>query len=122
MFRTPKEEFRVVRGSMSSSKEIDGKCGAWIIPTGQRKGEFFHVISSNATAWEHVSVKIFRKGNTRIPTWLEMCKVKDMFWDKDDVAFQFHPAKENHVSIHDDVLHLWRPKHQTIPMPPLEMV
>lgn len=71
--------------------------------------------------WEHVSVSCeFRKGKqwrTRIPTWEEMCFVKDLFWDEDEVVIQLHPAKKDYVNVHPHVLHLWKPIHTEIPMP-----
>lgn len=71
---------------------------------------------------------IFREKETtysdveRCPTWGEMCFIKSLFWDDDDVVVQFHPAKKDHVNMHEFCLHLWRPLDQTIPTPPSLMV
>jgi hypothetical protein len=68
--------------------------------------------------WEHVSVSTQR----RIPNWLEMCFVKDLFWNEDDWVVQFHPAKSQYVNNHPNVLHLWRPTEGNFPTPPSLLV
>lgn len=74
----------------------------------KRGGVFFmqalSVIASVEDGWEHVSVSL---GN-RCPTWDEMCFVKNLFWDEEDIAIQFHPAKSEYVNLHPYALHLWR--------------
>ena len=62
----------------------------------------------DAQAWEHVSVHARRRLQSRIPTWREMCHVKDLFWDPDDLVLQFHPRRADYVNQHEHVLHLWR--------------
>lgn len=92
------------------------------VPTGMT----LYVIASDGTgfpesegeAWEHVSVST----KSRCPTWEEMCWVKDLFFDDSEVVVQFHPAKKDYVNNHPFVLHLWKPKSSTIPMPPRVMV
>lgn len=69
-------------------------------------------------AWEHVSVSVYN----RTPTWEEMCKVKDLFWDEDEVVMQLHPAKKDYVNFHPFTLHLWKPILDEIPMPPTDTV
>lgn len=72
------------------------------------------------TDWEHVSVhaldNVFKKQRT--PNWSEMCHVKSLFWEDDEVVFELHVAKADWISVHDHVLHLWRPTAQSIPVPP----
>ena len=77
------------------------------------------IIASNGEGWEHVSVRMIDKstGKNRTPTWAEMCKIKDIFWDDEDCVIQFHPAKSEYVNNHPNVLHLWRPTNQVIPIP-----
>ncbi len=74
--------------------------------------------------WEHVSVHAvdthFNK--QRIPTWLEMCFVKDLFWESHEVVIQLHVANSDHINIHECVLHLWRPTKATISLPPKAFV
>lgn len=71
-----------------------------------------------AQGWEHVSVSAPR----RCPTWEEMCFVKDLFWTEEETVVQFHPPKSEYVNNHPYVLHLWRSKTQTFPMPPSILV
>jgi len=54
--------------------------------------------------FEHVSVSLAN----RCPTWDEMCKVKDLFWDEEDTVVQFHPPKSEYVNQMKYCLHLWR--------------
>lgn len=51
----------------------------------------------------------------RCPTWEEMCQVKDLFWDDEDVVMQFHVPSKDHVNNHPYCLHLWRPVYNSEP-------
>ena len=73
------------------------------------------VIASWGGEWEHVSVC----PSNRTPDWNEMCAIKDMFWNYDEVVMQIHPAKSNYVNLMPNCLHLWRPIGQEIPVPPI---
>ena len=64
----------------------DGGCGELYFPA-QR--EPLYVIWSFGEGWEHVTVN-YKK---RMPTWEEMCKVKEMFWNDEETVVQFHPKK-----------------------------
>ena len=79
-----------------------------------RDGITFYAMASDGDGWEHVSVTINKK---RCPTWNEMCVVKDLFWDKGDSVFQFHPPESKYVNYHPHCLHLWRPIGFEIPTP-----
>ena len=59
----------------------------------------------NEDGWEHVSVKLFAR---RLPTWDEMCEVKDIFWDAEEEVVQMHPKKSEYINF-VEALHLWRP-------------
>lgn len=99
------------------TNEYDGCNGAFnlvFINKNKRKIKLF-VIASNGFDWEHVSISI--KDKKRCPTWDEMCFVKSVFWDKQDMVIQYHPAEEDYISFHDYCLHLWRPINQIIPAP-----
>lgn len=80
--------------------------------------EAMSVIWSFGEGWEHVSVS-YRK---RMPTWEEMCKVKDMFWNEDETVVQFHPKKSEYVNTHKYCLHLWRKKNTDFELPPKYLV
>jgi len=76
------------------------------------------VIASDGQGWEPVSVSL----PNRCPNWREMCFIKDVFWDAEDLVMQSHPAKSAHVNLHENCLHLWRPVRVEIPTPPKELV
>lgn len=73
-----------------------------------------------APAWEHVSISII--DGDRLPTWDEMCFVKNLFWGEEDCVLQFHPPKSDYVNYRWQVLHLWRPIGVDFPRPPAECV
>lgn len=76
------------------------------------------VIFSDGEGWDHVSVSTAQ----RCPTWEEMSYIKELFFDPEEVAVQFHPARSNYVNCHPFCLHLWRHQTQPVLMPPLRMV
>jgi len=65
-------------------------------------------------AWEHVSVSTKR----RIPNWIEMCYVKQLFWEPEECVVQFHPPESRWVDNFSRCLHLWRWKAGNFPAPP----
>lgn len=101
-----------------------GEDGAFIIPHYKVANYFFFCIASKGGGWDHVSVSIksdVRKVD-RCPTWEEMCFLKDLFFDKDKVVMQLHPAENDYVNNHPHCLHLWRPQNAVIPTPDPIMV
>ena len=96
MFHVP-EQCRVYDGPMKSDPSF-GRNGVFRLPGG------LLVIASDGLGWEHVSVSM----ENRCPTWEEMCKVKALFWDADDLVVQLHPPKGDYVNQHPFCLHLWR--------------
>jgi hypothetical protein len=65
--------------------------------------------------WEQVAVSTDRK---RCPNWLEMCHVKNLFWDEQEMVIQIHPPLSEYVKNSRHCLHLWRPTREAIPAPP----
>ena len=63
------------------------------------------VVGENEEGWEHVSIELFAR---RLPTWEEMCYVKDVFWNEEEEVVQIHPKKSRYVNL-TEALHLWRP-------------
>lgn len=55
---------------------------------------------------EHVSVSPFDE--TSVPTWADMCRVKDTFFLAEE-AYQIHPRESSRVNMRTNCLHLWRP-------------
>lgn len=115
MFKVP-EEFRQRDYPSLPSSALDGNNGVFIFG---HKGYEIFCIASDGGGWEHVSVHINR---SRTPAWEQMCVVKDMFWDEEDLVMQFHPPKSEYINNHPYVLHLWRPVGVSIPLPPSIMV
>jgi len=99
----------------------NGMCGR--IPC-QPEPVWLEFIASWAGGWDHVSVKkrYVVTGIIAIPTWDEMCFIKEIFWPDDQHVMQLRPAKADYIDCHPHVLHLWRPQNAEIPKPPKIMV
>lgn len=110
MFHVP-EKFRLLNGPMPSNSNF-GNNGAFLIKSLKLKSPLT-VMASDGMGWEHVSVSL----PGRCPTWAEMCFIKNLFWDADDVVMQLHPAQSDYINNHPFCLHLWRPVDKTIPTP-----
>jgi hypothetical protein len=82
-------------------------------------GKSFICIASNGGGWEHISVT--RKSG-KIPTWEEMCAIKDIFFNDEEEVVQYHPKKSEYVNIHEGCLHLWKPTIDHLPTPPKTFV
>lgn len=116
-----------VRGEGSKPGQFDGAYLFELRPPGYAlllnpKVTLLRIIANAAceesAGWEHVSVSIA----DRTPTWVEMCAVKNLFWDDDEVVVQFHPRKKDYVNCHPFTLHLWRHATLQFPSPPPELV
>ncbi|SCG82689.1 hypothetical protein DW1_1116 [Proteiniborus sp. DW1] len=94
---------------------IDGGYGYAYLPTSKKP---VAIIFSFGGGWDHVSASY----SSRTPTWDEMCYIKDIFFKEDECVLQYHPPKSEYVNIHPHCLHLWRPKYDIIPKPPMYMV
>lgn len=79
---------------------------------------WFTVVATDNNGWDHVSVST----TERCPRWNEMEQIKRMFFKDDEVAIQIHPPLKEYVNVHPYCLHLWRPIHGQIIMPPKESV
>jgi hypothetical protein len=110
------EQFRLTTGAMASPAGAD--FGVFMVPRG--KTSLRCVVSSGTTEvpWEHVSVCALDYKGSRLPTWDEMCFVKDLFWQPEECVMQLHPRHSEYVNNHAHVLHLWRPTSTAIPEPP----
>jgi hypothetical protein len=91
--------------------------GAWVMDS-PTNGDLIRIIASVGAGWDHVSVSLAR----RTPTWDEMEMVKRTFFKDDETAIQFHVPPLAHINIHPNCLHIWRPHHIEIPLPPGWMV
>lgn len=119
-FHVP-EKYRILEGAgRYNSNASYGNNGAFRIPCGSF---LLRVIASDGglddkDCWEHVSVSL----PNRCPNWQEMCFIKNLFWDDEDLVVQYHPPKSEYVSHHPFTLHLWRPVDKEMPAPPSILV
>lgn len=109
------EELKATPRLIIESTGVDGGRGYIMMPKYDAT-----VVWSFGGGWEHVSVAPCNRRT--IPSWEEMCKVKDMFFHEDEVVIQIHPPKSDYVNILPNCLHLWRPIVETLPLPPSFMV
>jgi len=122
-FHVP-EGARVTEGHpLIVSTAADGCNGAFQLPSPE-PGWILIILATDGAGWEHVSVHAARArdGQSRTPSWREMCVAKDTFWDPEDVVVQYHPRRSEYISHHPDTLHLWRPIAASIPTPPEQLV
>lgn len=118
-------KYRVRHPAGDVPTELLPYCGAFVIPVVQPSGlkAKLRVIASRAEGveemddWDHVSVSL----HNRCPKWEEMCLIKELFFEPDEVAMQLHPVKD-YVNNHPYCLHLWRPFKEAIPLPPSILV
>jgi hypothetical protein len=113
MCKSP-NDYRIRDGVLGSTEEI-GNNGAFTSPF---ESFILHVLARDGQGGEHVSVSL----SHRTPNWREMCFIKDVCCDAEDVVIQYHPAKSEYVNRHETTLHLWAPIDVAIPMPPKELV
>lgn len=99
------------------STSADGNNGVFHLESVE-PGWRLMVLASDGGGWEHTSVSANRGDKQRTPTWKEMCYVKKLFWDDEDVVVQFQPRASEYVNFHPNVLHMWRPTEAAIPTPP----
>ena len=93
-------------GNLFGAFEIQGPCGRRLTIMTSGPGDTQY-------GWEHVSVSTERHP----PNWEEMCYVKGLFWEDEEVVMQLHPRKSDYVNCHPNCLHLWRPSDGAIPTP-----
>jgi hypothetical protein len=93
--------------------------GIFAVKSVEDSNVILRAIASSDFGWDHVSVSPNKK---RCPTWGEMTQIRHLFFTPDETVMQLHVASATHISNHDYCLHLWRPQHMPIPVPPLLMV
>lgn len=94
----------------------DGGCGALYLHRAGKKPAC--VVWSFGGGWEHVSVSY----PNRLPDWEEMCRVKDIFFEPEEVVVQYHPRKSEYKNLHPYCLHLWRKCGEDFETPPTAFV
>ncbi len=79
-----------------------------------------NIIMGWGLGWEHASVS--PRLEATVPSYAEMCWVKDLIWGDEEAVMQLHPRKSEYVNDNPHVLHLWRPVDAAIPEPPSILV
>lgn len=107
-------EYRVRIGPMGSYDKMGNK-GLFFIPFRQKhKTIILKVIVSDEAGWDHISVSTIK----RVPTWDEMCFIKNLFFDEEETVIQYHPKKSEYVNTCKNCLHLWRKQGVEYELPP----
>lgn len=102
--------------------------GMFLVPSSEPGWELFIMANGAGNEpgdpWDHVSVHARNEARRKLrtPSWKEMCQVKDLFWEDEDLVVQFHPRRSNYVNHHPHTLHLWRNVNTVIPEPAPELV
>jgi hypothetical protein len=87
----------------------------------KRRGHELCIIASWGEGWDHVSVHAMWEKQNLVPTWDEMCYVKSLFFEPEEVCTVL-PAESAYVNVHPYVLHIWRPQGVSMPTPPKDFV
>jgi hypothetical protein len=112
------ERYRL-RGGELASDTSDGNNGAFVFPPQLTPFSCtLFVVATDVGGWDHVSVHA--KG--RCPSWKEMQWVRELFFQDDEWAVQYSPAKSEHINKHEYTLHWFRPQQEKLPLPPREFV
>ncbi len=77
-------------------------------------GKNLNFIFSYQIGWEHLSVSM----PSKTPSWDQMCRMKDIFWNKNEACVEYHPKEEDYINNHPHCLHIWRPTEVELPTPP----
>lgn len=109
------EELKKTRICIKQYKKNDGGWAICYLPPEKKE---FKIVFSFGYGWDHVSATLIDK----LPTWEQMNKIKEIFFNDDEVVIQIHPAKKDYINKHPYVLHLWRPQNVEIPLPDKLMV
>lgn len=112
------EKYRWANAPAGYDSNYGDPFGIFIVP--HNSGELKVIVSAACPGapWDHVSVSM----KNRCPNWLEMCKIKNMFFDKEEAAMQIHPPASEYIDCHPNCLHIWKPSEAEIPLPPSIMV
>ena len=102
---------------MTVSVGPDGGMG-FVILKGHTVNGAATAVWSNGGGWDHVSISY----PDRTPTWDEMKRAKEIFFEGFEAAIEIHPPQSEYVNAHDHCLHIWRPQKETLPLPPYWMV
>ena len=111
----PIEEMLKAQRVLVEEQAFDGFCGTIYMPKWEGS-----IIVSWSGGWEHVSVCPFK--HHIMPSWDDMCYIKNLFWNEEECAVQYHPPKSQYVNLMPNCLHLWKPIGREVEMPSLSLV
>lgn len=60
---------------------------------------------NDESTWIHLSIS----RHDRLPSWEEISKVKNEFLGAEIEAYQVLAARQDHINVHKNCLHLWAP-------------
>lgn len=103
--------------SLPGAPSNTARAGAFRVPV-PATGSKLLVVASALLGWDHVSVS----HPSRCPNWIEMSRIKELFFLPEECAMQLHVPEAEHINNHPYCLHLWRPHDVEIPRPPAEFV
>jgi len=89
----------------------DSTCGMFTI-----RG--LRIIAATGGGWDHVSVS----HRERIPRWHEMSYIHSLFFEENELTWQYHMPVADHINCHPHTLHIWRKWNFDMPVPPKEFV
>ena len=78
------------------------------------------VICSTGAGWNHVSIVPLKRNY--VPSWQDMCNLKDVFFNEDEAVIQIHPPKSEYVNNVENCLHLWQCTYKEMVLPPSVLV
>lgn len=123
------EKGRVLKRGIES--DVGSVSGAYTLKHPSGSYLFVIVGKANQVDWvyaklggppyDHVSVSVNCEPK-RLPTWDEMNWVKDLFWEPEETAVQYHPKKSEYVNFNPWVLHLWSIPSEPYLLPPSILV
>lgn len=96
-------------------RKLPTRLGIDMVEFNGRHGTYHCAFCADEEGWEHVSVSpVGSKYDVAqpCPTWDQMCEVKRLFWDDDEMAVQLHPPESQYlhgIVASTNILHLWRP-------------
>ena len=111
------ESRRIRNGPLASDASL-GNNGAFVF---RKDGAEINCIVSDGKGWDHVSVSVYDP-RPRVPTWDEMCWVKDQFFADEETVIQFHPKKSEYLNACPFCLHMWRKQDGEHELPPWWMI
>jgi hypothetical protein len=114
MFKVP-EKYRVIDGDNSTTIH-NGNNGLFkLYLRGNRTnlGSMLYITATEKDSWECVEVYT----PVRYPIWEELCLVRNLFWDRNDLVIQYYPREKDCSNFKKYSVCLWRPTNQLIPNP-----